>query len=333
MGDLLYIGSCSGNFYALDKDTGQVRWSYNIHQDGSQTSFHGDPLITPDLVIIGTDIGKQGHVYAFDPATGKVRWKHLVATSAAGDFGVATNIIRRGNRIYTVAQGDDLLCLDLANGQLRWHFTSKFDLTKSEWANSPAIAGRRVLFDGYDGFIYALDADSGKLIWKTYLHAPVTTTPIVIGDNIYAATSGHFYHLRAKDGANLGSVAFSGDPWRNVSLRGNELYLMSDLGAGEPEDLLAINMTTSSIKWHVEPPGATPHHEVGWATAWPYLWHDDVLASDKGHLYAYRQSDGSLAWSHDFPGQLVRGIGVTPNMLYVGTMHGMIYAFSPPQQR
>jgi hypothetical protein len=41
----------------------------------------------------------------------------------------------------------------------------------------------------------------------------------------------------------------------------------------------------------------------------------------------------SLTWSHDFPAQLVRGIGVTPNLLYLGTMHGMIYAFVPPQPK
>jgi hypothetical protein len=29
-----------------------MRWSYNIHQDGNQTTFHGNPLITDHLVLI-----------------------------------------------------------------------------------------------------------------------------------------------------------------------------------------------------------------------------------------------------------------------------------------
>jgi outer membrane protein assembly factor BamB len=323
VGDTLYVGSCSGNFYALDKNSGQLRWTYNIHQDGDQTSFHGDPLITRDLIVIGTDIGKQGHVYAFD-RTGKVRWKYLVTTSSDGDFGVASNIVRKGDSIYAVAQGDDLLCLDLATGHLRWHFASTFDRNKSEWANSPALAGNLVIFDGYDGTVYALDADSGKPIWKTNLHAPVTTSPIVIGDSIYAATSGHFYRLRAKDGANLDSIAFSGDPWRNVTLDSDALLVMTN-------DLFSLGLTGRQILWSVSPP-APARLESDWGTAWPYIWHREVLASNNGHLYAYRESDGKLVWSHDFPGQLVRGIGVTPDMLYLGTMHGMIYAFRPPGQ-
>jgi membrane peptidoglycan carboxypeptidase len=51
---------------ALDNKTGKVKWSYDIRNDGEQSQFHGDPLVTDELVIIGTD-GNIGHVYAFDP--------------------------------------------------------------------------------------------------------------------------------------------------------------------------------------------------------------------------------------------------------------------------
>lgn len=326
MGDTLYVGSCSGNFYALDKNTGQLRWSYNIHQDGDQTSFHGDPLVTRDLIIIGTDVGKQGHVYAFDRATGKVRWKYLVTTASDGDFGVASDIVQKGNSVYAVAQGDDLLCLDIVTGRLRWHFASHFDRTKSEWANSPLLVGNVVFFDGHDGLVYALDAASGKLVWETDLGSPLTTSPVLIADSIYAATSGHFYRLRAKDGAKLASIPIPGDPWRNVTLADGNLLALSDLGPRKPEDLLCLNIASRRVQWTVAPPGG------GGGVAWPYVWHGEVLSSDTGYLYAYRQTDGSLAWSHDFPGQLVRGVGVTPDMLYLGTMHGMIYAFTPPKQ-
>ena len=53
---------------ALDKKTGQVKWDYDIRKDGEQSQFHGDPLITDQLVVIGTD-GTIGYVYAFERAT------------------------------------------------------------------------------------------------------------------------------------------------------------------------------------------------------------------------------------------------------------------------
>jgi eukaryotic-like serine/threonine-protein kinase len=326
VGNLLYIGSCSGNFYALDKNTGDVRWSYNIHQDGSQTSFHCDPVLTSDSIIIGTDVGKQGHVYAFDRATGKVRWKYLVTTGSRGDFGINSDLAQSNDAVYAVTTGDELVCLDSATGSLRWHFTSGPSIAQSAvWYSSPSLYGKMVLFGGWDGSLYALDAYSGKPIWRTNLHAPVSTTPLIIGDSILVATEGRFYRLRPKDGAQLGSFTFSGDPWRNITVTRGNLFAMSDLGQNSGEDLVSLNLTSHRVNWKVS-------DKDGWGTAWPYLWHDEVLASDNGHLYAYRETDGSLAWSHDFPKQLVRGIGVTPNLLYVGTMHGMIYAFSPPQR-
>jgi outer membrane protein assembly factor BamB len=114
--------------------------------------------------IIGTDIGKQGHICAFDRPTGKVRWKYLVTTGSNGDFGVASNIARKGDAIYADTTGDDLLCLDLATGKVRWHFSSGSDRSGAEWENSPTVADNTVFFGGQDGVVYALDSDSGKLI-------------------------------------------------------------------------------------------------------------------------------------------------------------------------
>lgn len=80
MGDSLFIGSCKGSFYAINKSSGAVRWSYDIRNDGNQQSFHGDPLVAGDLILVGTDKSCApdgiGHVYAFDRATGNALKPH-----------------------------------------------------------------------------------------------------------------------------------------------------------------------------------------------------------------------------------------------------------------
>jgi outer membrane protein assembly factor BamB len=87
VGDLLVVSSCNGMIRALDKKTGKVKWDYDIRKDGDQRQFHGDPLLTNDLVIIGTD-GNTGHVYAFERSTGSVRWKYKV-----NEQGVASDVV------------------------------------------------------------------------------------------------------------------------------------------------------------------------------------------------------------------------------------------------
>jgi outer membrane protein assembly factor BamB len=324
---LLFIGSCSGNFYALDRNNGQLRWSYNIKQDGDQTSFHDDPLIAHDLVVIGTDAGRQGHIYAFEQATGKVRWKYLVGTGDLEDFGVASDIVRKDDAVYAVAKGDDLLCLDLATGEARWHFASGFDRQHTAWENSPAVNGDTVLFGGQDGVVYALDAHSGKLTWKTDLHSPVLTTPALVGTTIYVGVSAKFYCLRSDDGSVLSSFAIPIKPWRNMTISGSHLLVMtSDFFYEDvPSEILSIDFASREVQVLA----GSFNGSADWGTVRPYLWRGEVLVSDKGHLYAYREKDGSLAWSYDVPGQLVRGIGITQDLLYLGTMQGMVYAFSP----
>jgi len=116
VGDLVVVGSCNGRIRALDKETGKVKWQYDITKDGDQRQFHGDPLITDELVVVGTD-GNIGHVYAFERYTGIVRWKYRVT-----ERGVASDIVRLGDSVYAVTLGNELLSLDIKSGKARWTF-------------------------------------------------------------------------------------------------------------------------------------------------------------------------------------------------------------------
>ncbi len=93
-----------------------MKWQYDITKDGDQRQFHGDPLITDELVVVGTD-GNIGHVYAFERYTGIVRWKYRVT-----ERGVASDIVRLGDSVYAVTLGNELLSLDIKSGKARWTF-------------------------------------------------------------------------------------------------------------------------------------------------------------------------------------------------------------------
>ena len=121
VGDVMFIGSCAGNFYAINKITGQLQWSYDIRKDGKQQSFHGDPLVTGDLILIGTDRSCDpegvGHVYAFERDTGKVRWKYR-STS------VPTDIKQINSSVYFGSFQEQWSSVDLRTGSLNWSFST-----------------------------------------------------------------------------------------------------------------------------------------------------------------------------------------------------------------
>jgi eukaryotic-like serine/threonine-protein kinase len=218
-GDLLVAGSCNGLIRALDKKPGHVKWEYDIRKDGEQSQFHGDPLITDDLVVIGTD-GTLGHVYAFDRATGAVRWKYKVEAT-----GVSSDIVRIENQIYFVTIADDLVCLDLQSGKSKWVFHDAY--SPQEYCvtcASPALSDGRVYFGGRDGFAYAVDAQSGKSIWRRDLGADVTTSAAVDHHNLYLGTSKrHLYRLSTDSGAVLTDLPTESAPSRRLIVANDSL--------------------------------------------------------------------------------------------------------------
>ena len=156
--NLVFVDSCSGNFYAID--TGRIRCSYNIKRDGDQTSFHSDPLVTDDLILIGTDAGKQGHVYAFERATGKVRWKYPAPAGAGDDVGVASDIV------YGVAQADELFCLNRRTAASVGRSQNKFDRKKFTWSNSPGWKEGLSSFEAWTGSCTRSIRSQAKLVGK-----------------------------------------------------------------------------------------------------------------------------------------------------------------------
>ena len=138
-----------------------MRWSYNIHQDGNQTSFHGNPLITDHLVLIGTDKSCDadgiGHVYAFDRDTGTVRWKYRTA-------GTPTDIARIGPTIYAASFVDELIALNLADGTLRWKFSTGARNPDCVLPPAPVPVDDRIFYAGLDGILYGLDRPLRKAI-------------------------------------------------------------------------------------------------------------------------------------------------------------------------
>jgi len=322
---LVFIGSCAGSFYALDRQTGQKRWSYDIHKDGDQTSFHGNPLITENSIIIGTDGQGIGHVYAFEIATGKLLWKYRLTRGTPGNFGATTDIVRAGTSAYVVTIGDELICLDIKTGRLNWSFQSGFARDKFVWSRRPVVAARRVFFGGIDGILYALDAKTGKEIWKRDLGSRISAHLASYGGDIYLGTAnGHFYRISQKTGAVVKDLDLGVTPVGVPVITGDTLlvFLNSRGGDGGAEALACLELNLSKIRWSQKGSG-------GWSLTRAYILRGDALAgSEDGEVIAFRLSDGSRQWTRQFKGT-IRSIGGADDTLYVGTLNGVVYSYIP----
>ncbi len=310
-GDLLHLGSCIGVFYALQLDSGTVRWRYNVSADSVTRQFHGDPLIFDSLIVIGTDApaDRRGYLFAFERATGKPRW------SLEAGRGVTSDIVRRGSRGYAVSLDDELLCFELETGRVLWRFATGA-INEGTRSSSPVLAGDRVFFVGLDWTVYALDADSGHVTWKRSLGARAATWPAIAGGTlVFAAEDGRLYRLEAESGAEVGRTPLGGGPYNGpIVPAGDSLLVLLGPGA-----VTCFDLRADRVRWSM----AAARE---WSSSRPYLWHSDVLAgTEDGKLHALGLSDGAVRWIHHLPG-MIRGIGAAGDTLYVGTFKGRVYA-------
>jgi outer membrane protein assembly factor BamB len=319
------IGSCVGTFFALDRRTGKVRWSYDIGKDGDQSQFHGNPLVANDQVITGTDGSGIGHVYSFDIATGKVRWKYAITKGMPNGIGLPGDLVRLGDNIFGVTFGDELVSLNAESGKVNWTFASGYSGTAFRWSQSPAASADRVFFGGINGIVYALSAQSGSVVWKRDLGDRVSTNLTVTGNDLYAGTaSGYIFRLNAKTGEVTGEMKLETIPvgWPTVAGDTLLVFLNRGGGAGGAQTLLSLDRALKQIRW--QQPASS-----NWSVTRPLHYRSTVLAgSEEGEVKAFRLSDGAEQWATTLKGT-IRSFGVHEEVLFIGTLGGTVYAYRP----
>ena len=124
------------------------------------------------------------------------------------------------------------------------------------------------------------------------------------------------YRLDTGSGDVLSDFAAESEPKWHLLIADDSLFVF--LG---DEILTSLDHSLKKVRWPAEA-------SKEWTSARPYLWHGTVLAGNRRELVAFRSSDGTREWSHQFP-ETVRGVGTSDEVLYVGTLKGPVFAYSP----
>ena len=321
MGDALLIGSCSGSFYALDRHSGALRWGYDIHQDGRQTSFHGDPLILGGTALVGTDFSCApdgiGHLYAFNTRSGRVEWKQKFN-------GIPTPIVKAGDSLFFGSINGDWYAADANSGVPRWHYQVAAPNPDCKLPRAAVILEGNMYIIGLDDEIHVVDASSGKAL--DGLHAPSRpTTALLSYDNkvLFGAEDNQIYSFNPVTRKFEAWLQLEATPTDRMDISGDLLFLF--LRATDRKGFLAsVDLKSKKLRW-------IKAAEREWASDQPRLWHNQVVAGNcQGHLAAFSSDDGRELWSQEFQG-CIRSIGISDDLLYIGAQQGMLYAFAPPQ--
>jgi outer membrane protein assembly factor BamB len=169
----VFVSSWNGHVYALDADTGQLRWSFD-----ATDQLEGAVTVTGDTVYATGD----RNLYVIDAADGTLQWKLNQpsddADVARGSPAVADGTLYVGRG--TSVENMNLVAVNAEDGTVKWETPA---VLQSQ-AN-PSVANGVVYTPA--GRLLALDAETGKTRWA-YDHAStIGGAPLAVDDVLFAA--------------------------------------------------------------------------------------------------------------------------------------------------
>ena len=218
-GDIIFVTTSNGvdeghlnipdpdapDFIAVDKNTGKILWEAGhpgnrvLHGQWSSPAY-GVIAGRPQVIFGGGD----GWCYSYEPKTGELLWKFDLNPKDSkwvlGGRGTRNNIIAtpviQHDRVYLcVGQDpehgegvghlyaiDATLRGDVTGSAQVWHFGGK-DFHRS--MSTVAVADGLLYAADLSGYLYCLDAHTGKLNWKHDLLSAIWGSPYVVDGKVY----------------------------------------------------------------------------------------------------------------------------------------------------
>jgi len=226
--------------------------------------------------------------------------------------------------------------------RVKWAFP-----TGNRVVSSPVMNAGTIYFGSDDGNVYAVEAATGRQLWKRATKGPVPSTPAVSGNRVYVTSyDGHLYALDAKTGAVRWKFATEGErhfeaknlhgwtPARQTFFDPFDVFLSSPVvvggsvffGSGDG-NLYAVDADGGALKWKFATKDVV-HASPAYANGVLYV------GSWDSYFYAVDAATGKEKWrfhagedpvTHNQVG-FQGSAAVVDGVVYVGCRDSNVYA-------
>jgi eukaryotic-like serine/threonine-protein kinase len=300
LGAHVYVASDSGFLYKLNRDTGAEVWRARVdhgsepriptNQEKTRWDRYGSSVVSDGKRLFIASRDKN--LYALDVRSGAELWR-----VTAGDIMTATPALHRDSVIFAAFDGK-VQALSATDGKPRWTYDSRLAV-----AGDLTVAGDRVLLGSRSYDLIALDAGSGKELWKTYYWFSWIESPPVVRDRVVYTGSSDATKVYAVDfatGAMRWKTSVPGWSWQRTAVN-DELVIAGTAGVGafpgsRSGSLVALDRASGAIRWiYLDPPSEEiVKASKGWGFgASPVIHKGLVYAADlNGKVYAIELKQG-----------------------------------------
>ena len=308
-GDRLYVGAAKstgfgndGFVFALDRNSRQVAWKFTADDDLKPVFC--TPTVAGGKVYVGEGLhtDKSCRLFALDAATGKAAWATPFQTTSHTE-----GQPRAANgKLYFAAGDDGLYCADAATGAKAWQFAGKDQ--KLHIDGAPAVSGKRVFVGSglYTLARVAVDADTGKELWRQPQAYRSFGAPLALGEHV-------FY------GIGTGNMAY-------------DTYAYDEEGtpaeAAPGGAVVCAAVADGKTVWEAKMPRAV-HTSLAADALFVYA------ACRDGSVYCFNRATGAVWWSVSLGSTFTAGPAVAadekgrPTAVYAATPEGRVACLNP----
>ena len=277
---------------------------------------YGDGMVFPGSF--------ENHQMALDAKTGAVLWDTLTKGPMIFDGAYSDGRFFRGG-----TDDNTMYCFNATNGQILWTYTPTGN-TDGYFTTGPAIGYGMVYEMNKDGYLYAINMETGNLVWR--YKGPDEALlwpgmPAVADGKVYVTTG-----EEAEYGGQVGTSefaclnAYTGEPiWKlpiealapreSAIVAYGNLYIIPGTVTTSVDSISGNEYSRINQVWAIGS-SSIP------VSSWP-MWRADPTHSSTALV---GPSNLTLAWNFTTSGSVISSPSVANGIVYVGSQDKNIYA-------
>jgi outer membrane protein assembly factor BamB len=309
----IYVGGASGFLYCLNQSDGKLIWKHRLTDwVRSRPFLKGKTLYVATLDGMLTALSDQGD-------TAELLWSKKLAP-----HGFTADLVGGSHSLLACGRDYIMYAVDFETGDVLW----KHGILDGAWVDgkfyyadwsggllgSPTVVDGVVYIGGPDGFVNAVDVESGKEIWKFETPGTISiSTTVVDGKVLFSHLGGFsehhgfeaeaaYYAIDQKTGQEVWQTSELGKVWVSGAYHDGVMCIGNMNGT-----VYGINPDTGEKLWSYFTAKDTPQENrplTGFHHGWPPGVYSVPLCDDEyfytgswsGYYFAFEQKTGKLAW-------------------------------------